>query len=99
MLIESLRPMPNIHFQTAHHLSKSSAKQKIEDVAQQLKNRLGADYRWQGDTLTFDRSGAKGSIDVTDKDVTVDVDLGLMLTPFKGEIERQIQQQVKQSLQ
>ena len=91
--------MPNIHFQTAHHLSKEGAKQKLQSVADQLKSRLGATTRWQGDTLMFDRAGAKGSIDVTDSDVTVDVDLGMMLTPFKGEIERQIQSQLQQSLQ
>jgi putative polyhydroxyalkanoate system protein len=90
--------MPNIHFQTAHQLTKADAKTKIESVAEQLKNRLGASYHWQGDTLMFDRAGAKGSIDVSDKDVTVDVDLGMMLTPFKGEIERQIQQQLQHSL-
>lgn len=91
--------MPNIHFQTAHHLSKESAKQKLQSVADQLKNRLGAKCTWQGDTLTFERSGASGSIDVTDKDVTVDVELGMMLTPFKGEIERQIKSQLQSSLQ
>jgi putative polyhydroxyalkanoate system protein len=91
--------MPNIHFQTAHHLTKESAKQKLDSVAQQLTNRLGATCHWQGDRLVFDRSGANGSIDVSDKDVTVDVDLGMMLTPFKSEIEKQIKQQLQQSLQ
>ena len=40
---------------------------------------------WQGSTLTFSvlakmgllRSGIKGTIDVTDRDLTIDVDLGL----------------------
>jgi putative polyhydroxyalkanoate system protein len=90
--------MPNIHFQTAHHLSKENAKTKLQTVADQLKNRLGATCTWQGDTLTFDRPGAKGSIDVSDKDVTVDVDLGMMLTPFKGEVEKQLKGYLNQHL-
>jgi len=82
--------MSSIHIQYPHTLGKAAARNRIEGVAQQIKNRLGADYQWQGDSLRFDRSGVKGRIDVEEKDVVVDVDLGLMLGAFKGQIENQI---------
>lgn len=90
--------MASIHLVQPHNLGKAQARTKVEDVAQQVKNRLGADYHWEGDSLKFDRSGVKGSIQVEDKDVVVDVDLGLMLGAFKGQIESQIKGYLQDTL-
>jgi putative polyhydroxyalkanoate system protein len=52
------------------------------------------DSQWQGNTLNFTRSGVKGKLDVTEKDVTVDISLGFMLKAFKGKIQSEIDKNI-----
>ena len=84
--------MANIHIQREHNLTRSDAKAKVEELAKDLQDKLGANYHWEGDCLRFQRSGASGFIDVKDGLVEVNVKLGLMLTPMKGMIESSIQE-------
>jgi putative polyhydroxyalkanoate system protein len=82
--------MSKIHIQRRHNLGTAEARAMVEDIARQMKSRLQIEYRWNGDQLLFDRPGAKGSIAVTESLVMVDIELGLMLTAFKGMVEDQI---------
>jgi len=82
--------MSAIHIQRNHTLGKAEARSVVEDIARQMKSKLEIEYRWNGDRLQFDRPGAHGRIDVTDTTVTVDIELGLMLTAFKGMVQDQI---------
>lgn len=82
--------MPSIHIHAEHHLGLATARQRIEHFAEQLKDRLGVSYNWSGNELHIDRTGASGTVLVEENAVTIDVKLGMMLTAFKGEIERQL---------
>ena len=82
--------MANIHLQHHHSLGLADAKAKVDDIAQSMGSRLGVKTSWSGNTLSFSRSGASGTIDVAADSVTIDVTLGLMMSPFKGEVERQL---------
>jgi putative polyhydroxyalkanoate system protein len=82
--------MPNIHIERGHSLNLQEAKAQVETIARDLKQKLQADYEWKGDTLEFKRSGASGSIDVTESSVVVDVQLGMALGLMKGKIEEAI---------
>jgi len=63
-------------------------------LADQLQKEFQLDSQWQGNTLNFTRSGVKGKLDVTDKDVTVDISLGFMLKAFKGKIQAEIDKNI-----
>ena len=89
--------MANIHIERNHSLGKAAAKKKIEEIASQMKSRLGVKYNWNGDTLQFDRSGVNGTILVGDKDVQVDAQIGMMMSAFKGQIESQVRQYLDSS--
>jgi len=91
--------MPSIHLSTPHNLGAATARQRVEEVATQIKNRFGVTYNWSGNDLRFNRSGVNGTISVEDKEVTVDAEIGMMLTPFKGEIEKQLRQFMQEKLQ
>jgi putative polyhydroxyalkanoate system protein len=91
--------MPSIHLSTPHNLGAATARQRVEEVATQIKNRFGVTYNWSGNDLRFNRSGINGTISVEDKAVTVDAEIGMMLTPFKGEIEKQLRQFMEEKLQ
>jgi putative polyhydroxyalkanoate system protein len=83
--------MTNIHLKRNHNLDRDDARAKVEELAESLKDKLGAEYHWDGDTLRFQRTGASGFIDVSREGVVeVDVKLGLVLRPMKGVIEKSI---------
>ena len=84
--------MATVEITREHNLGKEKARERAEKLAEKLAQKLGAECRWEGDELTFKRSGADGVIRVGDALVEVTVKLGLMLTPMagmvKGEIEK-----------
>jgi len=43
-----------------------------------------------GNRIDFERLGVSGQLVVGRQDIVLDVKLGLLLTPFKGTIEREI---------
>lgn len=90
--------MANINIRRQHHLGRDVARQKVEEIAKSLQSKLNAEWAWQGDQLTFQRSGASGSVEVGDDFVEFKVKLGLLLTPMKSSIESAIQEHVDQSL-
>lgn len=86
--------MSDIHARKEHTMSLEEAKQTAQKLADQLQKEFQLDSQWQGNTLNFTRSGVKGKLDVTDKDVTVDISLGFMLKAFKGKIQTEIDKNI-----
>ncbi|MCR2746034.1 polyhydroxyalkanoic acid system family protein [Limnobacter parvus] len=86
--------MSDIHARKEHNMSLEEAKQTAQKLADQLQKEFQLDSQWQGNTLNFTRSGVKGKLDVTDKDVTVDISLGFMLKAFKGKIQTEIDKNI-----
>jgi putative polyhydroxyalkanoate system protein len=86
--------MSDIHARKEHSMSLEEAKQTAQKLADQLQKEFQLDSQWQGNTLNFTRSGVKGKLDVTEKDVTVDISLGFMLKAFKGKIQSEIDKNI-----
>jgi putative polyhydroxyalkanoate system protein len=86
--------MANINIRRTHHLSKDDARQRVEDIARDLKQKLQIDYQWKGDSLQFKRSGAQGSIDLGEDFLEVKVKLGLLASAMKDKIESSIQEKI-----
>lgn len=84
--------MADINLTRRHTMGKEDAKAATERVAQELEAQLNASYRWEGDTLRFERSGASGHLEVREDAVHAAIDLGLMLKPMKGRIHREAEQ-------
>ncbi|MBC8145242.1 MAG: polyhydroxyalkanoic acid system family protein [bacterium] len=82
--------MPTIDIVRSHKLGRAEARKAVTKLAADIAKKLDAKTSWEGDTLEFKRSGAKGSIDVEEKKVRVNVELGLLLTPMRGMIEKEI---------
>ncbi len=82
--------MSSIHIHRNHTLGTIAAKREVEDIARNLKSKLDITYRWVGDDLQFQRSGANGSIAVTEATVTVAIELSGGFSLFKGMVEREI---------
>ena len=90
--------MATIDIKRDHSIGKDQARQVAEKIAERLKDKIQVTYRWDGDSLRFERSGAKGSIDVTDKNVRVAIELGMMLRPMKGMVEEKVNKYLDDAL-
>jgi len=82
--------MSNIRIRRTHQLGLAGAKTQMQAIAEDLKQKLSADYVWRGDKLLFNRSGASGTIDVGEDYIELDIKLGMALSLMKGRIEDEI---------
>jgi putative polyhydroxyalkanoate system protein len=90
--------MAVIKVKRRHKLGADQARATVEELAQKLEQELNAKYHWEGDTLRFSRSGASGHIDVKDRELAIEIKLGMLLSPLKGKIERTIQDEIDKHL-
>ncbi len=91
--------MSVIDIHRPHTLDKEHARQAAELLAQDLSRQFDVDYQWQGDVLRFRRSGVKGQLNITQSDLNVRLELGMLLSPFKARIEQEIHSQLDQIIQ
>jgi len=86
--------MATISVGKTHHLSHQKAKSVAERLAKDLEKRFGLAWSWEGDDVRFERPGVSGSMHVGKSTITLDVKLGLLLTPLKPAIEKEIHAQL-----
>jgi putative polyhydroxyalkanoate system protein len=82
--------MPAISLRRQHELGLAKARGLAQSIARRLKDDYGGSFEWKGDVLHFERPGAWGSLAVTKDDFQVRVELGLLLSPLRSRIEREI---------
>jgi putative polyhydroxyalkanoate system protein len=95
--------MSTIDVRRAHALPKEEAKKRAEELANSMKQKFELEWRWDGDRIAFDAprgaaKGTKGSVDVGDKEVRVQIDLPFMLRVLKGTIESKVNDKLTQLL-
>jgi putative polyhydroxyalkanoate system protein len=82
--------MASIDIQHPHTLAPPRARQAVQEIADKLADRFGAECRWNGDILDFTRSGIDGRIALLPGQVHVTAQLGFLLGAMKGPIEAEI---------
>lgn len=90
--------MPSIDIHHDHSLPAAKARKAVEEVAIKLGKKFGLDYRWEGDTLHFARSGIDGQIQLLPKSLHVTAQLGFLLSALKGSIETEIRRYLDERL-
>jgi putative polyhydroxyalkanoate system protein len=95
--------MATIDVRRAHTLSKEEARKRAEDFARNMEQRFDLQWRWEGDRIVFDAprgaaKGTKGSVDVSDKDVRVQIDLPFLLRMLKGTVESKVHEKLDKLL-
>jgi len=86
--------MSHIVIHRSHELTLDRARQAAETLAAQLADRYDIGYRWEGDSLYFERSGVGGQIDLEPGMARISVRLGFLLAPFKHKLEQEIHRQL-----
>jgi putative polyhydroxyalkanoate system protein len=83
--------MSEITITRMHTLPPRKAKAAAQSVADDLQSRFGLQHAWDDDgTLAFHRPGLSGRLTLGRRQVTVQIRLGLVFSPLKSILERQI---------
>lgn len=94
--------MATIDISREHSLGIEPAKRIAEQIARQLAERAGAEWRWEGDAIMLNvpsgpTKGVRGSISVSASRVRVELDLPLLLRPFKSPFEAKIRRRLEEA--
>lgn len=89
--------MASVDITREHALGAAEAKERAEPMLADLRSSLNIKGDWEGDRYII-TDPAKGSLDVTDTSVRVQVDLPLFLRPMKGMVESKINESLDEAL-
>jgi len=89
--------MASVDITREHDLGVAEAKKRAEPLLEDLSSSFGVSGSWEGDQFVITQP-AKGTLDVTDTAVRVQVDLPLFLRPMKGVVEAQINESLDEAL-
>ncbi len=90
--------MASIDIRRPHGKTHAQARALVDKTADSLGKKFGVASEWDGDTLTFHRSGVNGRIQVTPTELIVHAELGFLLGAMKPMIEREIEAQLDKRL-
>ena len=90
--------MSLIHIRKKHTLGQDKARKTADELAKTLVSEYNAKCKWHKDDLKFTSKGVTGKMHVGKDIVDIQVDLGMMLRPFKGKIETSIKSQLEDIL-
>jgi putative polyhydroxyalkanoate system protein len=87
--------MATIDVRRKHALSKEEARKRAEQLATSMQERFELEWHWEGDRILFEAprgaaKGTKGSVEVGDAEVRVQIDLPFMLRVMKGTVESKV---------
>lgn len=90
--------MPDIHIHRDHHLGLTAARQIAAAWADKAREKFDMDCAYEEgdatDTLTFSRSGVKGTLRVDAQQFEMHAQLGFLFGAFKDRIEAEIGEQL-----
>ena len=85
--------MPEISMRKKHGFTDpDDLKSRIEGLAERVSDRLGGDWRWQGDEAICEARGAKACVGYDEEEIRIEVTLPLMLRPLRGKLEAKIEE-------
>lgn len=82
--------MSDIHIRRPHGLTLKKARAAAERIAGELEEEYGLDWGWDGNTLSFERTGISGHLSVTRHEVEIVIRLGFLLLGLRRRIDREV---------
>ena len=83
--------MASIQINKEFTMPEEELKGTLDHLATHLNEMFQVECTWKSDRcLDIRRAGANGELNITDNEVDLNVNLGIMLSPFKGRIEQAI---------
>lgn len=82
--------MADISIRRAHQLAPEAARDAAQQLADRMVNEFDMHTTWQGDVLTFQRSGVSGTLALREQEAQVDVTLDFLFKAFASTLEEKI---------
>jgi putative polyhydroxyalkanoate system protein len=82
--------MSDLVIRRTHGMTLKKAKAAAEHIAEELAQEFKISYEWEGNVLSFHRSGIAGTMSVDRKFIEIKAKVGFLLLPVKSRIEREI---------
>jgi putative polyhydroxyalkanoate system protein len=83
--------MPDISITQKHKLTQKKAKAAAQKVIDDLAAEYGVTAEWEGDVVSFQRSGVSGTLELLPHEAQIEITLGFMLKAFSSTIEQHVQ--------
>lgn len=83
--------MAGFQIRKPHSMQKVELREAAERLAKQLENSHRVRAEWEGDSVRIRGAGVDGKLTLSDADVLVSVELGLMASAFKGVLRSEVQ--------
>ncbi|MFW2403700.1 MAG: polyhydroxyalkanoic acid system family protein [Gammaproteobacteria bacterium] len=84
--------MASIQIKQAYTMPYDELKEGLDKLAGKLGEQYQLECDWDSDDcMCFSRSGADGKVEIGEEEIDLQVNLGMMMSAFKGTIEREIQ--------
>ena len=91
--------MPRIRYELVHTLDGEEARRRLELLMARFAKKYGFSTRWErAGWARVSGRGVKGSLELAEGHVVVDLDLSLLLSPLRQRIQRGIATQIEQAL-
>lgn len=87
--------MADISITQPHAMTMESARTAAQGVADKLIAEFGITYRWEQNTLVFQRAGVEGALTLRANEAQLELELGLMLKGFSSMIEEKLMRKMK----
>jgi putative polyhydroxyalkanoate system protein len=88
--------MSHIKISRKHEIGYEAARAAAEETATHLDEEFTLHHEWDGSRITFHRMGLKGTMDVGEEDVSLDVRLSVFLAPMRKHFEEEIHKYLDQ---
>lgn len=84
--------MSGFRLSKTHSMPREELRETARALANRLESQHGMRARWQGeDVVAITGSGVEGRLSIDDRQVEVDVRLGLLASAFQGRLRAEIQ--------
>jgi len=90
--------MARITVERPHALGKDMAREKAELLAEKLGDKYGIEHSWDGDVVSLEGKGAKGTVQVEDALVRVSIELNFFLSAMSSTIQSEVERQLDKAL-
>jgi putative polyhydroxyalkanoate system protein len=83
--------MARVNVSQNHNKSDDDVRKIVNALADDLKRRYGINPNWQSDNLvSFKRRGVSGQLKISPSRVTIDLDVGFLLSAYSGKIKSEL---------
>jgi putative polyhydroxyalkanoate system protein len=91
--------MSRLSIRRSHALSEPEARARVARIARELTRRYGAACRWQGAVLLIEHANVRGSVSIEAAAISIEAELGLALSLFRGRAEQEISRILERELE